>query len=91
MGERENIQALSWPFNGCPPPVFVARDQGKSPPRLHKARVEATRINARHNVDTHSSFQTQVAHSEAVGPMELPTVISLGTSLAPMGSTIPVT
>ncbi len=26
------------------PQVFLARDQGKSPPRLHKARLEVTRI-----------------------------------------------
>ncbi len=36
-------------------------------------------------------FQTQAVKPLAVGPMELPTVISLGTSLIPMGSAIPVT
>jgi hypothetical protein len=34
------------------PQVFPARDQGKSPPRLHKARVGVTRTNAHHNMDT---------------------------------------
>ena len=53
------------------PSFLLARDQGKSPPRLHKARVEVTRINARHDIDTHASLQTKVAHSEAVGPMKL--------------------
>jgi hypothetical protein len=64
------------------PQFFLARDQGKSPPRLHKARVEVARINARHDMDTLSSLQTQAAPSEAVGPMKPlqgPTLIAGGS------------
>jgi hypothetical protein len=32
----------------------LACDQGKSPPRLHKARVEANRINVRSNIEAYS-------------------------------------
>jgi hypothetical protein len=58
------------PFAVPTPQFFLARDQGKSPPRLHKARVEVTRTNVRHDMDTPSSLQTQAAYSEAVGPMK---------------------
>ena len=37
-------------FNECPPPVFIARDRGKSRPRLHKASVKAIRV-SRHNLE----------------------------------------
>jgi hypothetical protein len=45
------------------PQFFVARDQGKSPPRLHKARAEVIWIKARNVIETHvppwdSSSQT---------------------------------
>ncbi len=53
------------------PQFFLARDRGRSPPRLHKARVEVTRIKALHDMDTHSPpFKLRQLYSEAAGPMK---------------------
>ncbi len=63
-------RVLSSTLNSSPRPVFVARDQGKSPPRLHKARVEVTGIKAV-DMKIHSlPFQLAPPRSEAVGPMK---------------------
>jgi len=42
-------------MNPCLTQFFLAHDQGKSPPRLHKARVEGIWIKASHDIETHSS------------------------------------
>jgi hypothetical protein len=44
-----------------PTPSFFARDRGKSPPRLHKARIEVSRIKARHHIESHSPLETHAA------------------------------
>jgi hypothetical protein len=70
------------------PRFFLARDQGKSAPKLHNACVEVTRIiNAPDDIDTLSSLQTQTAPSEADGPikpLQGPTLIA-GRSLRERG------
>ncbi len=39
------------------PEFFLAQDQGRSLPRLHKPRVAVTRIKARHDIDTEGRTQ----------------------------------
>jgi hypothetical protein len=53
-----------------PPPVFPARDRGKSPPRLHKARIEVSRIKAHHHFESHSPLEAHAAILARVGPMK---------------------
>ena len=49
---------------------FLARDWSKSLPRLHKARVEVTRIKPVMTWILTPPLQTQAAKPEAVGPMK---------------------
>jgi hypothetical protein len=54
----------------CPAPVFVARDRGKSPPRLHKAHVEAKASRLGITLKPRFPFKPTQPYSIAVGPMK---------------------
>ena len=52
------------------PQVSLARDQGKSPPSVHKARVDGKLDQARYDIDTYSLvFKLMQPGSEEVGSM----------------------